>query len=628
MIRKRHARLAAVSLVSFGCLVSKIAHAQEVRGFALNAFDPAERGSDWFASESLDLRGNLRPSAGVVFDWAHDPLVLRNPDGSMKTEIVADQVILHPGATLNLFDRLRFGFDLPIAVYEKGSGVTLGSTSYPTTSSAAVGDLRLGGDLRLIGKYGDPFTGALGVQVFLPVGSQRSFMSDGQVRIQGRALIAGDVSLFTYAAKLGIEGRPQQESFDGSNLGSTLVFSAAAGLRLFDHRLTIGPEAFGSTVITSGQGPFQSQNTPVEGLIGAHYAAGDFLFGVGGGSGITHGFGSPSSRLVATVEWAPAVNEDRDADGITDKEDACPDAAGPRSADPAMNGCPDKDHDGIADDKDACPDVAGVASSDPRKNGCPPDADGDGILDAVDACPNEPGLASKDPKANGCPDKDGDSVPDVVDACPDVPGVATDDPKTNGCPADRDHDTIPDAKDACPDEPGVLSDDPKKNGCPPDPDRDHDGIPNDKDACPDVYGKPDPDPKKNGCPLAFVEGKLIRITDQVKFRTGSAALDPAGDAVLVAVEHLLEEHAEIGHLKIEGHTDNVGGAAHNQKLSEARAASVMAWLVKHGIARTRLTSAGYGMTKPIMSNEDAEGRRLNRRVEFHIEDKGDASQGK
>ena len=87
-------------------------------------------------------------------------------------------------------------------------------------------------------------------------------------------------------------------------------------------------------------------------------------------------------------------NTDRDKDGILDKDDQCPDVAGPVE----NNGCPwpDTDGDGVVDKDDACPDVAGPAEN----NGCPwPDTDGDGVLDKDDACPTVPGLA----QYNGCP---------------------------------------------------------------------------------------------------------------------------------------------------------------------------------------------------------------------------------
>jgi len=217
-------------------------------------------------------------------------------------------------------------------------------------------------------------------------------------------------------------------------------------------------------------------------------------------------------------------------------------------------------------------------------------------------------------------DRDHDGILDADDACPDVPGVKTDDPKTNGCPPDRDHDGILDADDACPDVPGVKTDDPKTNGCPPDPDRDKDGIPNEQDACPDAPGPRNADPKKNGCPAAAVVGKQIVILDQVKFATGSAAILPVSNTILNAVLDVLKQHPEIKHLRVEGHTDNVGAAAMNKGLSSRRAASVATWLIQHGLDSGRLSSEGFGMERPIDSNETPQGRQNNRRVEFHIDD--------
>jgi outer membrane protein OmpA-like peptidoglycan-associated protein len=85
---------------------------------------------------------------------------------------------------------------------------------------------------------------------------------------------------------------------------------------------------------------------------------------------------------------------------------------------------------------------------------------------------------------------------------------------------------------------------------------------------------------------------------------------------------VLTSHPEITHVSVEGHTDNVGAAAMNKSLSGRRAASVVDWLVKHGIDKARLSSVGFGMERPIDSNDTPEGRQNNRRVEFHIEDGG------
>ena len=117
--------------------------------------------------------------------------------------------------------------------------------------------------------------------------------------------------------------------------------------------------------------------------------------------------------------------KDTDKDGIPDKDDACPDVAGPKE----FNGCPDTDVDGIPDKDDACPDVAGLKEF----NGCP-DTDGDGVPDKDDKCPDVAGPAEN----GGCPwpDTDGDGVLDKDDLCPNEAGPAS----NNGCPEPNDDD--------------------------------------------------------------------------------------------------------------------------------------------------------------------------------------------
>jgi outer membrane protein OmpA-like peptidoglycan-associated protein len=553
-------------------LAATSSSAQTASGFSLDRFNPSERGSEWFALDSLDLRGHLRPAIGVVGELADSPLVLYNADGSVRSKPVQYQLVLHPGASLVLWDRLRVGFDLPIAVYESGNGGAVDGVTYQGVGSAGIGDLRLGADVRLLGQYGDVFRLAAGAQVFVPVGSQSGYLSDGSIRIViPRVQVAGDVDWFSYAANVGFNYRNDTSTFGGTPLGSEFVFGASAGAHLFDRKLLFGPEIYGSTVVTNGSA-FAKTNTPLELLIGGHYLIADsWRVGLGVAPGLTRGLGEPAVRYLASVEWAPQ----------------------PPPPPPA-----DRDHDGILDDEDACPDEPGVKTDDPKTNGCPP------------------------PPPPPPSDRDKDGIIDSEDACPDVPGVKTDDPKTNGCPPDRDHDGILDSDDACPDVPGVKTDDPKTNGCPPDPDRDKDGIPNDQDACPDTPGPHNDDPKKNGCPQAAVVGKQIVILDQVKFATGSAKILPASDGILNAVLTVLTGHPEITHVSVEGHTDNVGAAAMNKSLSGRRAASVVDWLVKHGIDKARLSSVGFGMERPIDSNDTPEGRQNNRRVEFHIEDGG------
>jgi outer membrane protein OmpA-like peptidoglycan-associated protein len=198
---------------------------------------------------------------------------------------------------------------------------------------------------------------------------------------------------------------------------------------------------------------------------------------------------------------------------------------------------------------------------------------------------------------------------------------------------DTDNDGIPDDIDACPTVPEDHKDPDPNDGCPapePQPDTDKDGIPDAKDACPKEPGEPDPDPTKNGCPKHIrLEGSNVRILQQVHFQTASATILPDSFPMLTEMVKLLKANPDIQRLMIEGHTDNHGGADYNLDLSKRRAASVRSWLVQHGVESNRLQSEGYGLTRPIDSNESDAGRARNRRVEFKILDQpsGTSSSG-
>jgi outer membrane protein OmpA-like peptidoglycan-associated protein len=101
----------------------------------------------------------------------------------------------------------------------------------------------------------------------------------------------------------------------------------------------------------------------------------------------------------------------------------------------------------------------------------------------------------------------------------------------------------------------------------------------------------------------------------IYFDTDSAKLKPESDAALQQILTLLKQDAGL-RLEIQGHTDSTGERPHNQKLSEARAASVRTWLVSAKVAAARMTTVGFADTKPVASNDDPNGRALNRRVEL------------
>ncbi|WP_194766254.1 OmpA family protein [Tamlana sp. I1] len=256
---------------------------------------------------------------------------------------------------------------------------------------------------------------------------------------------------------------------------------------------------------------------------------------------------------------------DTDGDGVYDKDDACPHVAGLKE----FNGCPDADGDGIQDSEDDCPNEAGLAEF----NGCP-DTDGDGISDKDDACPTVAGIKA----LNGCPDADGDGVADGDDKCPNVAGPAA----NSGCPwPDTDGDGVLDKDDRCPDQPGTVA--------------------------------------NNGCPelSEAVQKSLNAYAKTILFDTGKSTIKSHSAEVLQNITDILKEYPN-SKFTVEGHTDSVGSASSNLKLSESRAHAVKKYLENNGIDGSRLSAKGYGESKPIDSNKTRAGRANNRRVEINL----------
>src|SRR2546427_781816 len=250
------------------------------------------------------------------------------------------------------------------------------------------------------------------------------------------------------------------------------------------------------------------------------------------------------------------------------------------------------------------------------------DSDKDGVPDKLDACPNTPLGATVD--AHGCPtDSDHDGVYDGLDKCPNTPAGATVD--ANGCPSGADSDGVPDGMGKCPNTPAgppVAA-----TGCPLPKqvirDSDGDGVPDDRDKCPNT--PPGSKVDANGCiilsqpeagPAAPGAPRPTLILRGVNFEWGRSALTGSSYAVLDQVAGSLVANPEI-RIEIAGYTDNTGAAALNVRLSQARAASVRAYLARKGVAPGRMVAKGYGASGFIAPNTTTAGRGQNRRVGPH-----------
>lgn len=254
------------------------------------------------------------------------------------------------------------------------------------------------------------------------------------------------------------------------------------------------------------------------------------------------------------------------------------------------------------------------------------DSDGDGLNDGDEVRIHATNSNSADSDGDGI--SDGDEVlkygtnPLKVDS--DFDGISDYDEifKTNTDPtkADTDGDGLKDG-----DELNKYNTDPSKA------DTDDDGIsdgdeifkyntnPNKKDT--DSGSVDDKTEIERGTnPLNPEDDVILDVSspivlEGITFASGSSDLSPESEFILKRVLVTLNVYSDMI-VEIRGHTDNVGRASSNIKLSERRANSVRNWIINNGINPERVKAKGYGDQNPIADNNTAEGRRLNRRIEF------------
>jgi outer membrane protein OmpA-like peptidoglycan-associated protein len=442
-------------------------------------------------------------------------------------------------------------------------------------ASAAIGDLRLGGKLLIVGgehgHVGIDTTGSL------PTGGGANLVGDDGTIITSRLVLDVRAGRLSLAANAGYAWHQRAARLANLYVDDELVWAGAAELALASS-VSIGGSVYGRVGVTTdpmtGEMP-SSVARPVEALGTLRYwMTRTIAFEAGGGGGIGDGYGAPSFRVLAGVrvvhrkESAPGV-ADRDHDGIVDRDDRCP-------TDP-------EDHDGF-EDTDGCPD---------------PDNDHDGNPDGTDKCPNEAEDTDGFEDSDGCPDLDNDhdGIADGPDLCPLVPEDKDGFQDDDGCPdPDNDGDGLLDAADKCPNEPETL------NGY------------QDDDGCADA--------------IPVQVKKYTGVISGITFESLSAEIVPSSYKVLDKAIQVLVDYPGIN-VEIQGHTDDVpigvkSTFADNVALSQARADAVMRYLVKQGILEGRLTSKGYGDSRPIIAPGKLRGEALraarakNRRVEFAI----------
>jgi OOP family OmpA-OmpF porin len=144
-----------------------------------------------------------------------------------------------------------------------------------------------------------------------------------------------------------------------------------------------------------------------------------------------------------------------------------------------------------------------------------------------------------------------------------------------------------------------------------------------------VKHEPVPPPKVEEPPppqplvAATTTGAQIDVPGMIEFERDRASLHhttKGTQATLASVLKVLQDNPSITKVRIEGHTDNDGDDRMNQSLSESRANAVLKWLVKNGVAESRLVAVGCAAKDPLVPNTSEDNKQKNRRTEFDIEE--------
>ena len=570
--RRRGVAALAVAVSAISMLWSAEARAD---GFLLDRYRAPMLPEDLLWAERAAVGGHNSPFVRLGLVFSDDPLVARDSEtGSQHGVLIDHQLGIHLSAGVSVLDRLHVALVLPVYLQSTGSTEAASDEPLPRPDDTAVGDPGLDARFVILGAD-EVLELAAGATLTAPIGNTNALAAERTVSFAPRLIVGRRIPQIRAYTTLTVGALLTGSSSLGDlEPGSSLFWIVAAAFSVTDE-LSLSAEVAGSTTITHA---FDSQHTPVEGMIGGQYRILEGLTAsLGAGTGLTQGYGAPDVRLLGGVAY-------RFEPLATDEEDEEPTPAAE-----------------------------------------PVDSDGDGLLDPEDACPSEPEDIDGFEDADGCPDPDNDQdrILDPDDGCPLEPEDHDDFEDTDGCPdPDNDQDGVLDPEDGCPLEPEDMDGFEDGDGC-PDPDNDQDGMLDGDDGCPNepetVNGRDDED----GCPdLIRVDRatRQIRILEPVYFATNSHQIQSRSFPLLDEMAMIVTARPELGRVSIEGHTDDRGRDVYNQVLSERRTQSVRDYLVEHGVPAERVEAHGFGETRPIAPNNTPAGRAENRRVEFRLID--------
>jgi outer membrane protein OmpA-like peptidoglycan-associated protein len=360
----RQVRSLAYAIAVAGVMARGLGEASAQQATALDRFEPAPPGDRFLGVQDATVR-DTSFSAGLMLDYAHEPLVAR--DGDEIRRVLSDhQLVSHLGVRLDLVRKLALHASMPFVLSQGGEA----APNLASADGAAVGDLRLGARFAAIAPDGLAPGVRLGLEAWLPTGDAEAYASAGSTRWSPSVGVSGRIAPIVWAASLAPRFVP---AVPGGLGASEIEAAVAVGAEVGP--LRIGPEA---VLRTEVEGPHAGElSAGAEVRLDVVATFGPVQIGAAFGPGLAASPGTPVFRAllgVAVTLPAPEAGDQASRPGPDDvaARQAPAPTAPPRHADgPAAPPATDADGDGVPDALDACPAEAGAPSLAPDRHGCP-----------------------------------------------------------------------------------------------------------------------------------------------------------------------------------------------------------------------------------------------------------------
>jgi uncharacterized repeat protein (TIGR01451 family) len=387
------------------------------QGIDVQQYKPGPGWNDVLGLHSPQVAHHLGWNVGLSLDYAKDPLnFFSSQSDEFLGAAVQDQLTFDVTGSLALFGRLELGVAVPIT--SQASATSMSPLLSEDMKATGVGDLRVVPKARLLSTRGGLHLG-LAVPVLLPTSGGKGFLGRRGVAVFPRLLgELGGSSGPRVLANVGVNLQPREQLYNLS-VSHELAYGLGAELpfQLGRHRLAAEASLVGALGLRGGN----AEERPLELLAALRYRFTDALAAhLGGGPGLTRGYGTPGFRLFAGIRWTDAERREPErAAPPPPPVKECPRDPEVLDGFQSNAGCPvipppppvDSDGDGLPDGQDRCPSAAEDADGFEDADGCPePDNDKDGVLDAADACPAEQEIINGVSDEDGCPDQGPEKV--------------------------------------------------------------------------------------------------------------------------------------------------------------------------------------------------------------------------